>query len=175
RGAWNESARLSRRERRARHVRPRAQCVRARTATLPSLRRAPRGHARDRRPRNCTLRALPAMSRAALRPPPTPDSQLAAMRASVRESCADRPGIYRMHGAGGEVVYVGKSKKVRTLLLEMHLIKRLRPRFNVAMKRDAHHYAFIKVTRGPAPKLLVVRGPTDDTAATYYGPFYGVQ
>ncbi|HEX8716673.1 MAG TPA: UvrB/UvrC motif-containing protein [Gemmatimonadaceae bacterium] len=151
------------------------------------------------------------MSRAALRLPPTPDGQLAAMRASVRESCADRPGIYRMHGAGGEVVYVGKSKKVRTrllsyfrasfpeekgarivreavhidweytpsefaaLLLEMRLIKRLRPRFNVAMKRDAHHYAFIKVTRGPAPKLLVVRGPTDDTAATYYGPFYGAQ
>ena len=26
------------------------------------------------------------------------------------------------------------------------------------MKRDARHYAFIKLSRGAAPKLLVVRG-----------------
>ncbi len=59
------------------------------------------------------------------------------------------------------------------LLDELRLIKRLRPRFNVAMKRDARHFAFIKVTRGPAPKLLVVRGAGDDSAAIYYGPFHG--
>lgn len=146
----------------------------------------------------------------ALRPPPTSDEQLAAMRAAVRASCEDRPGVYRMYAADGEVVYVGKSKRVRTrllsyfrcafpeekgarivreavridwdyvpsefaaLLLELRLIKRLRPRFNVAMKRDARHFAFIKVTTGAAPKLLVVRGASDD-AATYYGPFHGAQ
>jgi excinuclease ABC subunit C len=60
------------------------------------------------------------------------------------------------------------------LLRELHLIKRLRPRFNVAMKRDARHLAFIKVTKPPAPKLLVVRGASDDSA-TYYGPFQGAQ
>ena len=132
------------------------------------------------------------------------------MRATVRTGCADRPGVYRMLSAEGEVLYVGKSKQVRTrllsyfrcaypeekgarllreartidweytpsefaaLLLELRLIKRFRPRFNVAMKRDARHFAFLKLTRGPAPKLLVVRGASGD-AAVYYGPFNGAQ
>ena len=43
------------------------------------------------------------------------------------------------------------------LLLELRLIKRLRPRFNVQLKTDARHWVFIKLTRGPAPKLQVVR------------------
>ena len=142
---------------------------------------------------------------------PTSDAQLAEMRAHIRGTCEDRPGVYRMSSADGEVVYVGKSKRMRTRLLsyfrcawpedkgarivrdattieweytpsefaallqELRLIKRLRPRFNVALKRDARHFAFIKVTRGPAPKLLVVRGAADDAADVYYGPFFGAQ
>ena len=35
----------------------------------------------------------------------------------MRASAADRPGIYRMLSSTGEVVYVGKSKRVRTRLL----------------------------------------------------------
>ncbi|HXE60457.1 MAG TPA: UvrB/UvrC motif-containing protein [Gemmatimonadaceae bacterium] len=132
------------------------------------------------------------------------------MRAAVSAGAKDRPGVYRMHARSGEVVYVGKSKRLRTrllsyfrgrypedkgariireavhidwdytpsefaaLLLEMRLIKRLRPRLNVAMKRDDRHFAFIKISRGPAAKLTVVRGPTEDSAA-YYGPFQGAQ
>jgi excinuclease ABC subunit C len=131
------------------------------------------------------------------------------MRDCVRSDCVDRPGVYRMLSSDGEIVYVGKSKRVRTRLLsyfrcaypedkgarilreadriewdytpsefaalleELRLIKRYRPRFNVAMKRDARHFAFIKLTRGPAPKLLVVRGAGQDDAAVYYGPFQG--
>ena len=57
------------------------------------------------------------MSRKSLRRPKTPDDQIALMRASVKAECKDRPGIYRMHSADGEVVYVGKSKKIRTRLL----------------------------------------------------------
>jgi excinuclease ABC subunit C len=110
----------------------------------------------------------------------------------------------------GEIVYVGKSKRVRTrllsyfrcapgekgarivrnaasidweytpsefaaLLAELRLIKQWRPRLNVAMKRDARHFAFIKVTRGPASKLLVVRGAGDEAADVYYGPYYGAE
>jgi excinuclease ABC subunit C len=55
--------------------------------------------------------------RSSLRSPPTPDEQLARMREHVRAECEDRPGIYRMHSADGEIVYVGKSKRVRTRLL----------------------------------------------------------
>jgi len=133
------------------------------------------------------------------------------MRATVRQDAADRPGIYRMLSSTGEVVYVGKSKQVRTRLLsyfrcsypedkgarilreadaidweytpsefaallhELKLIKQFRPRLNVRMKRDGTNYAFIKITRGAAPKLSVVRGPSADDASVYYGPFVGAQ
>jgi excinuclease ABC subunit C len=113
--------------------------------------------------------------------------------------------------ADGEVVYVGKSKRVRTRLLsyfrcefpeekgarilreadriewdytpsefaalleELRLIKKLRPRFNIAMKRDGRNFCFLKLTRGLAPKFLVVRGPSENDASAYYGPFQGAQ
>ena len=48
---------------------------------------------------------------------PTSEEQVAAMRADVRARCEDRPGVYRMTSADGEIVYVGKSKRVRTRLL----------------------------------------------------------
>jgi excinuclease ABC subunit C len=150
-----------------------------------------------------------ALSTVALRRPPTADAQLAAMRAHVRDSAEDRPGVYRMLSSDGEIVYVGKSKRVRTRLLsyfraafpeekgarilrdadriewdyvpsefaalleELRLIKRFRPRFNVAMKRDGRNYCFIKITRAPAPRLVVVRGPGHDDSGLYYGPFLG--
>ncbi|MDQ3696506.1 MAG: GIY-YIG nuclease family protein [Gemmatimonadota bacterium] len=141
---------------------------------------------------------------------PTSDDQLALMKGVVCAAAADRPGVYRMLSPEGEIVYVGKSKRVRSRLLsyfrcaypgekgarilreahaieweytpsefaalleELRLIKRYRPRYNVAMKRDARHFAFIKVTNGAAPKMLVVRGASEDAAA-YYGPFHGAQ
>jgi excinuclease ABC subunit C len=137
-------------------------------------------------------------------------SHTAALRAHVRAHCEDRPGVYRMHTSDGEVLYVGKSKRVRTrllsyfrlpfpeekgarlvreadridweyvpsefaaLLLELQLVKRLRPRFNAMLKRDARHFAFIKLSRPPAARLVVVRGASDDRAV-YYGPFQGAQ
>ena len=152
-----------------------------------------------------------ALSKVELLRPPTCDAQLAEMRAHVRANAQDRPGVYRMLAPDGEIVYVGKSKRIRTRLLsyfrcafpeekgarivreaeriewdytpsefaalleELRLIKRFRPRLNVAMKRDARHFAFIKLTRGPAPKLLVVRGAGADDAQIYYGPFHGAQ
>jgi excinuclease ABC subunit C len=144
-------------------------------------------------------------------PQPTSDAQLAVMRSSVKDTAADRPGIYRMLSSEGEILYVGKSKKVRTRLLsyfrcaypeekgarilrsaekiewdytpsefaallqELRLIKRFRPRFNVAMKQDARHYSFIKLTGGAAPKMVVVRGASTDDSALYYGPFVGAE
>jgi excinuclease ABC subunit C len=142
---------------------------------------------------------------------PTSDAQLAVMRSTVKESAADRPGVYRMLSSDGEVLYVGKSKRVRTRLLsyfrcaypeekgarilrsaekiewdytpsefaallqELRMIKRFRPRYNVAMKNDGRNYSFIKLTRGAAPKLLVVRGASGEDADIYYGPFVGAQ
>ncbi|WP_437670247.1 GIY-YIG nuclease family protein [Sorangium sp. So ce131] len=151
------------------------------------------------------------MSRAALLPARKrsgDEERLSLLRASVREGAENRPGVYQMSGEDGAVLYVGKSKRLRTrllgyfrcdpeekgarilretsritweycpsefaaLLAELRHIRRMRPRFNVAMKRDLGRYAFIKVTRGPAPKLHVARGPARDAGALYYGPFTG--
>ena len=42
-----------------------------------------------------------ALSKVALLRPPTPDAQLAVMRAHVRASAKDRPGVYRMLSSDG--------------------------------------------------------------------------
>jgi excinuclease ABC subunit C len=139
------------------------------------------------------------------------EARLIELRAHVRAGARDRPGVYRMLSENGEVVYVGKSKKLRTRLLsyfrgeypddkgarivreaaaidwaytpsefaalleELRLIKRLRPRFNVALKRDARHYAFVSITRGTAPRLVVLRGIGTRVDGPVYGPFVGAQ
>lgn len=131
------------------------------------------------------------------------------MLALVKDTARDVPGVYRMTSAEGEVIYVGKSKSLRTRLLsyfrakfpedkgarilreaatleweqlpsefaallrELRLIKQLRPRYNVAMKRDARYHAFVRISRGPAPRLQVVRGAGTDEHGTYFGPFRG--
>lgn len=134
---------------------------------------------------------------------------LATLRSHVQTSAENRPGVYQMRSPNGEVIYVGKSKRVRARLLsyfrgaypedkgarivreagtiewiytpsefaalleELRQIKRYRPRFNVAMKRDDRNYAFVKLTRNQAPRLAVVRNASGDERATYYGPFVG--
>jgi excinuclease ABC subunit C len=141
--------------------------------------------------------------------PPLVEARRDAMLAVVKTEARDRPGTYRLVAEDGEILYVGKSKGVRTRLLthfraeypkdksarmiadaasvawdyepsefaaslaELRLIKRWRPRYNVMMKRDARHYAFIRLTPGPAPKFQVVRSSHGNDAATYYGPFHG--
>lgn len=134
---------------------------------------------------------------------------LASLRQRVQKEAQNRPGVYQMRSPNGEVIYVGKSKKIRArlmsyfrgsypqdkgarivreaaaidwvytpsefsaLLEELRQIKRFRPRFNVAMKRDDRNYAFVKLTRNKAPRLAVVRNASGDERATYYGPFVG--
>lgn len=139
------------------------------------------------------------------------EARVVRLREQVSLDVRDRPGVYRMMSPDGEIIYVGKAKRLRTRLLgyfravypaeksariireagdvkwdyhpsefaalleEMRLIKRWRPRLNVAMKRDARHYAFVRLAPGPAPKLQVVRGAGNDAVGTYYGPFHGAQ
>jgi excinuclease ABC subunit C len=139
---------------------------------------------------------------------PRSSEQLAALRDEVRRDVVHRPGVYRMLAADGEVLYVGKSTRLRArllsyfraapeekgarilrrtsrieweytpsefaaLLLELRQIKRYRPRFNVVNKRDDRRYAFIQVTHGPAPKLLVARRAAGAGTRLNYGPFLG--
>src|SRR6478736_5116345 len=155
------------------------------------MRYAPGGDSRDRRTDHGTVRRLSKVKKLLLTPK-TPDEVVAEMRTHVRAAAKDRPGVYRWLSADGEVVYVGKSKRLRTRLLsyfrcgseekgsrivreatrveweytpsefaalleELRLIKRFRPRLNVAMKRDARHFCFIKLTRGPARRADLLR------------------
>jgi excinuclease ABC subunit C len=55
---------------------------------------------------------------------------------------------------------------------ELRLIKRFRPPFNVMAKRDRSHYAFVRITGGPVPKLAVARARAGGDGL-YYGPFVG--
>ena len=153
------------------------------------------------------------MSRRRRRRPSAPakdvEMRIDNMLALVKDTAKDVPGVYRMTSPDGEIIYVGKSKALRTRLLsyfravyprdkgarilreaatlewetlpsefaallrELRLIKQLRPRYNVAMKRDARYHAFVRVSRGPAPRFHVVRGAGTDETGTYYGPFRG--
>lgn len=127
-----------------------------------------------------------------------------ALRAYVRQHAEDRPGVYRMLGPEEELLYVGKSVRVKSRVLsyfraepgekaaklirdtcqitweyvpnefaalvrEMRLIKQWRPRYNVEHKRT-RAFAFIKVTREPAPRILPVVRVLPD-GGTYFGPF----
>src|ERR1051325_3898232 len=78
------------------------------------MRPPPRRHGGYRRTNDRVMRSVSALE---LLRPPTSDDQLAVMRERVKADAADKPGVYRMIAAGGEVVYVGKSKRLRTRLL----------------------------------------------------------
>lgn len=49
--------------------------------------------------------------------PRTIDPALQPLRETVRSGAHNRPGIYRMVGGAGAIIYVGKSKRVRTRLM----------------------------------------------------------
>lgn len=51
------------------------------------------------------------------RPPQSTPAHRKQLRALVREGCQNRPGVYRMLGPTGAVLYVGQSRVLRTRLL----------------------------------------------------------
>jgi excinuclease ABC subunit C len=60
------------------------------------------------------MRSLPKLDLLKAR---TPESRISEMQTHVRERAENRPAVYRMVAADGEVVYVGKSKQLRSRLL----------------------------------------------------------
>jgi excinuclease ABC subunit C len=44
------------------------------------------------------------------RPPQSTPTHRKQLRALVREGCENRPGVYRMLGPTGTVIYVGQSR-----------------------------------------------------------------
>ncbi len=65
-------------------------------------------------PADMSVAQLPTARRRGAR---RPVGDLVALREQVKGGATDRPGTYRFLGEGGEVLYVGKSKQLRTRLL----------------------------------------------------------
>jgi excinuclease ABC subunit C len=118
----------------------------------------------------------------------------------------DRPGVYRMIGEDGEVLYVGKARSLKkrvtqyaqgrfhtqrialmvdltrtmefvttrtetdALLLEINLIKQLKPRFNVLLRDDKSFPEIVIRREHPAPQLRKHRG-AHSIKGDYFGPF----
>ncbi|MGA0607734.1 excinuclease ABC subunit UvrC [Phenylobacterium sp. VNQ135] len=118
----------------------------------------------------------------------------------------DRPGVYRMIGEDGEVLYVGKARSLKkrvlqyaqgrfhtqriahmvdltrsmefvttrtetdALLLEINLIKQLKPRFNVLLRDDKSFPEIVIRRDHAAPQLRKHRG-AHSIRGDYFGPF----
>lgn len=115
------------------------------------------------------------------------------------------PGCYLMKDQHGQIIYVGKAKKLKNrvnsyftgahnfkttklvsqivdfdiivtssekeaLLLEINLIKKHRPRFNI-MFMDDKSYPYIKITTEKYPTCQVVREFKKQKNARYFGPY----
>ena len=137
--------------------------------------------------------------------PPEPLQGAALIKDQVRR-LPDAPGVYRMMGEGGEVLYVGKARSLKkrvvqyaqgrfhtqrianmvhltrsmefvttkteteALLLEINLIKQLKPRFNVLL-RDDKSFPEILIRRDhPAAQIRKHRG-AHSIPGDYFGPF----
>jgi excinuclease ABC subunit C len=118
----------------------------------------------------------------------------------------DAPGVYRMIGEDGEVLYVGKARSLKkrvlqyaqgrfhtqriahmvdltremvfvttrtetdALLLEINLIKQLKPRFNVLLRDDKSFPEIVIRRDHAAPQLRKHRG-AHTIKGDYFGPF----
>jgi excinuclease ABC subunit C len=128
----------------------------------------------------------------------------------ILKTLPEKPGVYIMHNAAGEIIYVGKAiilknrvrsyfqergdqspktrklvsqiadlewivvgSELEALILEMNLIKKHRPRFNIRLKDDKR-YPYIKVhLADPFPKVTVTRLMVKD-GSRYFGPYTSV-
>ncbi|MDL2211516.1 excinuclease ABC subunit UvrC [Erysipelotrichaceae bacterium OttesenSCG-928-M19] len=68
-----------------------------------------------------------------------------------------------------DIDYIMTSSEKESLLLEINLIKKHRPKYNV-MFMDDKFYPYICITKEKHPRLKVVRN-TRNKKATYFGPF----
>ncbi|HEY9219803.1 MAG TPA: excinuclease ABC subunit UvrC [Phenylobacterium sp.] len=135
-----------------------------------------------------------------------PPLQGAALIKDYVKRLPDRPGVYRMIGEDGEVLYVGKARSLKkrvvqyaqgrfhtqriahmvdltrsmefvttrtdtdALLLEINLIKQLKPRFNVLLRDDKSFPEIVIRRDHEAPQLRKHRG-AHTIKGDYFGPF----
>ncbi len=66
--------------------------------------------------------------------------------------------------------YIVTSSEKEALVLEINLIKKYRPKYNI-MFIDDSSYPYIKLTKEKYPRLLIARDTKKDKHAKYFGPF----
>src|SRR3990172_8213231 len=72
-----------------------------------------------------------------------------------------------------DIEWIVVGSELEALILEMNLIKRYRPQYNVRMKDDKR-YPYIRIHWGEAyPKVTVTRQVVND-GSRYYGPYTSV-
>src|SRR5512137_1139220 len=72
-----------------------------------------------------------------------------------------------------DLEWIVVGSELEALILEMNLIKKHRPRYNVRMKDDKR-YPYIKIHWGlPFPKVTITRQTTED-GSRYFGPYASV-
>lgn len=70
------------------------------------------------------------------------------------------------------IEWVVVESELEALILELNLIKRYRPRYNIQLKDDKH-YPYIRITlQDPYPKVSITRRMVHD-GSRYYGPYTG--
>lgn len=69
--------------------------------------------------------------------------------------------------------YIVTSSNIEALILEMNLIKKYDPKYNVMLKDDKS-YPFLKITAERHPRLIITRNVKKDKGK-YFGPYPNVQ
>jgi excinuclease ABC subunit C len=97
------------------------------------------------------------------------------LRNRVRQYFTSRnagPRIERMVSLIKDVEIINTDSEVESLILEMNLIKELKPRYNVNLKDDKT-YPYIVITNEPFPRVFPTRKRRND-GSKYFGPYTDV-
>ncbi len=95
------------------------------------------------------------------------------LRSYFHESSLDDHKTRRLVSRIADIEWIVVGSELEALILEMNLIKKYRPRYNVRLVDDKS-YPYIKVHwADPFPKLTVTRQMTND-GSRYYGPYTSV-
>jgi excinuclease ABC subunit C len=95
------------------------------------------------------------------------------VRSYFHESASHSRKTEEMIGKVVDIEWIVVGSELEALILEMNLIKRYKPKYNVRLKDDKR-YPYIKVHwSDPFPKVTVTRQHRDDSSR-YYGPYTNV-
>ena len=95
------------------------------------------------------------------------------IRSYFQPSAVHSPKISEMAALVSDIEWIVVGSELEALILEMTLIKRHRPKYNVRLKDDKR-YPYIKVAwDDDFPKVLVTRRVGRDKAR-YYGPYTSI-